>query len=647
VLRLDAVTPNDPFWGQQWGPVRVRAPHAWEETTGSTDVVVAVLDTGVSAHPDLDGALLAGRSFVSSEPTVEDDNGHGTGVAGVIAARGDNGTAIAGMCWSCRILPVKVLDAAGSGSTSAVAEGIRWATDQGADIINISLGGPDTTSTLDSAIRYAVDAGVVLIAAAGNEGKTAKNYPAASSGVIGVAASDSADQRYSWSNHGSWVDVAAPGCVLTLTTEGGVGGACGTSFAAPIVAGTVALARTAAHASVPAEVIIDAVTSTSLPRTYVAHGRVDAGALLLALVDDAAEPVSDPLAEPVSDEEPVEEPTQEPTEEPLIEEPIADPTIRCSTSRAPIVEEPVLEPLERLAGADRFETAVALSRSIFGAGVCRACSSRRARTSRMPSPPRLSPRWTRRPSCSPARGRCPCRPRRSSSDLRPHEIVIVGGPGVILPEVEAQLALLGPVRRIAGSDRFATAAALAGERSRRRCPLPTSPRVRTSPTRCPAVPSLRGTKPPPADEPNERAACDRRGPDDAASRTDRRARGSSSIDDAVLEALRPLATTGTVTRQSGADRFSTSAVVSRAAYPSGRTPCTWRPAGRSPMRSRPVPWPESSAAPLLLTARDVLPPAVAAELARPASPAHRRRRWPRRGLRETFAAAARAAGIDS
>ncbi|HWH24863.1 MAG TPA: S8 family serine peptidase [Candidatus Limnocylindria bacterium] len=239
-----ALTPSDPAWPAQWGPRLVKAPQAWDATTGSTAVTIAILDTGVDAtHPDLKGKVLAGRNFVANTTNVKDSHGHGTAVAGVAAATANNRAGIAGMCWKCRILPVKVLNNNGSGTHSNIAAGIVWAADRGAQVINLSLATGNSTSVLKNAVAYARSKGVVVVASAGNSGSTARRWPAAYPGVISVAASTAADRRYSWSTYGSWVSMAAPGCAHAPKLGGSWGSQCGTSFAAPLVAGAVGLMR--------------------------------------------------------------------------------------------------------------------------------------------------------------------------------------------------------------------------------------------------------------------------------------------------------------------------------------------------------------------------------------------------------------------
>lgn len=276
--------PNDPKWSSQWGPRTIGAPSAWETTRGSPGIVIAVLDTGAElTHPDLNGAFVAGYDVVNRDSDPQDDNGHGTAAAGVLAARTNNGRGIAGVCWECRIMPVKVLDANGSGTNSAVAAGIVWAVDHGARVISMSLGGPGTTQTLTDAIGYATRRGVLLVAAAGNNGSTAPFYPAAYPEVLSVAGTDTSDKLYSWSNYGSWVKVAGPGCNTTTTLGGGYGSFCGTSSATPVVAGLVGLAVSVRPESVKGEVE-NAIQQTAYPiGTAVQNGRVDAVPTLTAL----------------------------------------------------------------------------------------------------------------------------------------------------------------------------------------------------------------------------------------------------------------------------------------------------------------------------------------------------------------------------
>lgn len=276
-----AVTPTDPDWPQEWGLAQIGAPAAWQVSSGSRPVVVAVVDSGVDpTQPDLQGALVPGADFADGTGSTADQYGHGTMVAGVIAARPDNGVGGAGICWTCEVMPVKVLGANGSGTAQAIADGIRYAADHGANVISMSfvLSGPD--DGVASALAYAHARGVLLVAAAGNTGSNAPTYPASYPGVISVAAVDPSGALYPWSASGSWVTLAAPGCAFT-TAPGGmfVDDFCGTSAAAPLVAGLAGLALSAGGGS-PASVEAGLEqTAVPLPGS-VGSGRVDAFRLL-------------------------------------------------------------------------------------------------------------------------------------------------------------------------------------------------------------------------------------------------------------------------------------------------------------------------------------------------------------------------------
>ncbi|MEV4401942.1 S8 family serine peptidase [Actinoplanes sp. NPDC049598] len=292
VATVDSTSsPNDPSYAQQWGLSKIKAPGAWAYTTGN-DVVVAVVDTGVSNITELSGRVLAGYDFVNNDSSPIDDNGHGTKAASVIAAAGDNATGIAGVCWTCQILPVKVMDAKGSGTTDVIAKGIVYAVDHNADVINLSLGSASDTQVIRDAVAYAASKNVVVIASAGNDGKTVPAYPAGVPAAIAVAGSDDNDARYSWSNYNSagnaWVDVAAPGQNYAQGTDNKYYWYAGTSSAGPVVSGIAALAR-AAKPSATAEQIRAAIESTADPvGSWVAQGRVNAANALTAITGGVA-----------------------------------------------------------------------------------------------------------------------------------------------------------------------------------------------------------------------------------------------------------------------------------------------------------------------------------------------------------------------
>ncbi|GIE33393.1 hypothetical protein Ait01nite_064380 [Actinoplanes italicus] len=263
VKKMD-VAPDDPLFvqGRQPELAQLRVPAAWDTTTGAK-VKVAVVDTGVSEVGDLTGKVLPGYDFVESgDSDPSDDEGHGTMVASLIAATPNNGTGMAGVCAQCEILPVKVLDSSGSGWHSDIAEGVIWAAGQGAKVINLSLGGPASSPVMKDAVAWANAKGALVVAAAGNEGTSTWQYPAAYPDVLAVGASNTRSggttARAGFSSFGNWVDVSAPGITAAMTRNGtycfdnaSAGDECwdrlygyhvqGTSFAAPLVSGVAAL----------------------------------------------------------------------------------------------------------------------------------------------------------------------------------------------------------------------------------------------------------------------------------------------------------------------------------------------------------------------------------------------------------------------
>ena len=237
--------PDDPYFGLQWGLTKIEAPQAWEVTAGSSSINIAILDTGIDLdHPDLTNKVISNINF-SSSATTDDVYGHGTHVAGIAAATTNDGIGVAGLGYSCTIMNVKILADYGTGSYSSICSGIIWAADNGAEVINMSVGGSSNSSALEDAVNYAWSKGVVVVAAAGNEGKTMPFYPAYYTNCIAVAATDANDARASWSNYGDWVDVAAPGVSIYSTLKNGnYGYKSGTSMASPHVAGLAALVFT-------------------------------------------------------------------------------------------------------------------------------------------------------------------------------------------------------------------------------------------------------------------------------------------------------------------------------------------------------------------------------------------------------------------
>lgn len=224
-----------------WGVSRVGADKIWDTTTG-VGVTVAVIDTGIEmTHPDLQGKVTKGYDFVNDKESPEDDNGHGTHVSGIITAtRNDAGTV--GVSHGTSIMPIKVLNSTGSGYVSDVAKGIYWAVDNGAQVINLSLGTSKDTDVLRRAVNYAANKGVPMVAAAGNDYGAPCQYPAAYDNVICVVATDSSNRLASFSNVGG--ELAAPGVSNYSTFLGGTYRyLSGTSMAAPHVAGSLAILR--------------------------------------------------------------------------------------------------------------------------------------------------------------------------------------------------------------------------------------------------------------------------------------------------------------------------------------------------------------------------------------------------------------------
>ena len=243
------LTPDDPNFGYQWGMTKIQAPQAWDVTTGSSNVKIAILDTGIDQdHPDLSSKIAANKNFTTSS-TVDDLYGHGTHCAGIAAAITNNSIGVAGVGFNTSLMNGKVLDDKGSGYYSWIASGITWATNNGAKVISMSLGGSSGSSTLENAVNYAWNNGVVVVAAAGNNGNTAPSYPAYYANCIAVAATDQTDAKASFSTYGSWVDVAAPGVSIYSTLPNhsnsigtvNYGYLSGTSMATPHVAGLAAL----------------------------------------------------------------------------------------------------------------------------------------------------------------------------------------------------------------------------------------------------------------------------------------------------------------------------------------------------------------------------------------------------------------------
>lgn len=286
---------TDPLRPKQYAMDRINAEAAWDVTMGDPGVTIAVVDTGVELrHPDMKGQFLAGYNLVSdtNEPPL-DDLGHGAAVAGIIGAIPNNGEGIAGLAPGCKILPIKTCRF-GRGDFSTIIEGIVTAAEHGADVLNVSSGNPEPSEALKRAVELALSKNVVVVAAAGNEGKDKKQYPAAFPGVIAVGSTDEQDQRAATSNYGDWLTVMAPGSKIqtTATTIPVQAGApyrytvaSGTSFAAPLVSALCGLIRSKHPELAPAEVkrILEAsAADLGAPGAdpQFGHGRIDAARAL-------------------------------------------------------------------------------------------------------------------------------------------------------------------------------------------------------------------------------------------------------------------------------------------------------------------------------------------------------------------------------
>jgi thermitase len=236
------VNPNDPSFARQWALTEMHISHLWSITQVSKSIKIAILDTGIDAnHEDLKDKIVAEANFTES-PTESDIYGHGTHIAGIICAISNNGIGVTGLVSDCQILNVKVADDYGFCDEEAVARGIKWAVENGANIINISLEIRNPSLELENAVNYAWEQGVLIVAAAGNQGNNFVTYPAYYENSLAVAAVKRDNNLAPLSNSGDWVDVAAPGFNIYSTLPGNkYGYESGTSFAAAYVSGIAAL----------------------------------------------------------------------------------------------------------------------------------------------------------------------------------------------------------------------------------------------------------------------------------------------------------------------------------------------------------------------------------------------------------------------
>ena len=294
-LATAQLDPNDSLYSSQWNLKKISAPLAWDDAQGG-DGPIAVVDTGVqSNHPDLSGEVLQGYNFVSDSSNTADDNGHGTHVSGIASAVTNNGVGVASIGFRSNILPVKVLNSAGSGTYSDVSSGIIYAADNGARVINLSLGGPSSSVTLQNAVTYATNKGSFVVAAAGNSGSSTPLYPAACAGALAITATDSSDNLAGFSNYGKNVFVGAPGVGITSTyNNSGYTSLSGTSMSAPHFSGLLEMAAAyigSTNKSVTNQQLLDYLKTTTdkvggYPydsngwNQYFGYGRINASKLI-------------------------------------------------------------------------------------------------------------------------------------------------------------------------------------------------------------------------------------------------------------------------------------------------------------------------------------------------------------------------------
>jgi thermitase len=296
------IVPNDPHYNEpdpsQWALPKIEAPAAWDISTGSSDVIVAVVDSGLdTAHIEFSGRVVSPHDEIDNDSVPQDTCAHGTHVTGIAAAQGNNGVGVAGMAWGVRVMPVRVLNQSYtcSGSEENIAAGIDWAVNHGARIINLSLGGPrnfgqtceQTYPTMGNAVQDALDAGVLVVAASGNSNGPVI-CPAAMDGVIAVGSTTSSDTRSSFSNYGPELDLTAPGSGIYSTVPGGYDDNSGTSMAAPHVSGLAALlwsAKPLLTRTQVTDIMQNSAVDLGTPDwdLYFGHGRINAYRTLTAV----------------------------------------------------------------------------------------------------------------------------------------------------------------------------------------------------------------------------------------------------------------------------------------------------------------------------------------------------------------------------
>ena len=289
-----SLTPNDHYFTTQSLILnRINAPNGWDITTGDNGPIIAVIDSGLALHDDLPKPY-SGFSADSSLAYGNDKVGHGTNVTGVLGAIGNNGIGTAGINWNANIMGVKVDDASGAINTSNVAKGIIWAADNGAKVINISIGLNTDSAMLKDAIDYAFDKGCAIFAATGNSGGGSALYPARYGNVMGVGATGDGKTRILWSNYGDGLDVVATASFFTTTKVGGYASISGTSVASPQVAGLASLIL-ALNPSATPDAVYSYIRQGAQPlgggyNKETGYGLIDIGNTLSLVVSDKTLP---------------------------------------------------------------------------------------------------------------------------------------------------------------------------------------------------------------------------------------------------------------------------------------------------------------------------------------------------------------------
>ena len=304
--REAGATPSDSAYGDQWSLPKIGWDNVFGTVSPSGSARVAILDTGVDgSHPDLDGNVVPGTSILDGSNGLSDPNGHGTAMAGIVAAETNNGTGVAGVGYAgVQVMPVTVLDSDGTGQDSDIIEGVVYAAENDADIILMAFSNPGYSEMLQAAVDYAWEEGAVLVAATGNDGSSTVTFPAGDRGVIGVSNTDSSDALSGSSNYGQTVFLGAPGTgIATTSAGGGTTSISGTSAAAAHVAGAAALIKATSGAS--NGVVVSRLARNAEPagsRDQTGNGRLN---LDRAVADTSTDSIQPAGADPIGSGGPI------------------------------------------------------------------------------------------------------------------------------------------------------------------------------------------------------------------------------------------------------------------------------------------------------------------------------------------------------